>query len=394
MTGPGNVSERTSASRGATRIGRFDGVPIEIHWSVLVIVALVANVLAMTVLPGGAPGLPGGAYWSVALVVGVLLVASVAAHELAHVAVARHYGIEVRRVRLWLVGGASELVTEPDRPWRQVVVAAVGPLLSLLTGGALLAVAAVGTVGGWPALLTVAIGWLATMNLLLGAFNLLPGAPLDGGRVLYGLVWAATADRAKGRRAAVLSGQLIGAALAVLGVVLLWTGYWDGLWLMLIGWFVMSSAAAERAVAATAARVQGLQIKDAMRPIDTVAPAWWTAAAFADQVVRRGAAAIDRSFVVVGWDGDPVGVLALSVLSRLAPGTRTEKRVADVGSPLPADRVVGPDDPLERVLGLVPLAGGDLLAVVVDGRSTVATVTIGGVAAALELSALRDGVQA
>ncbi|HEU5109608.1 MAG TPA: site-2 protease family protein, partial [Micromonosporaceae bacterium] len=179
--------------RQTVRLGRVAGIPVGVHWSVLVVLVLLAQGLAAAVLPAAVPGRPGWQYWVVAAGTTVLFVASLLAHELAHALAALRCGVRVERVTLWLLGGVAELSGQPARPRQELGIAAVGPLTSLAAGGVFFA-ATVMSAGRLPELAVVAVAWLAWINLVLALFNLLPAAPLDGGRVLRALLWQRWSD--------------------------------------------------------------------------------------------------------------------------------------------------------------------------------------------------------
>ena len=166
-------------------LGHYGGVRVDAHWSVLVIVALLTELLAASVLPDAAPHHSRAAYIGIAAAGAVVFLAGLLAHELAHALVARHYGMPVQRITLWMLGGMTELGGEPPSPRADALVAAAGPATSLVLGGGFAGLAWLAGGG----LLGSALAWLAVVNVFLGVFNLLPGAPLDGGRLLRALLW-------------------------------------------------------------------------------------------------------------------------------------------------------------------------------------------------------------
>ena len=196
--------------RATFSFGRIGGVPVGAHWSALVGVVVLGTLLASTVLPELAPGATKPAYGLAGGVGAVALVVSLLAHELAHAAVARRSGLEVRRITLWLLGGVSELGTQPSRAAVELRVALAGPGVSVALGVVLAASGWIVSTTGGPALVAATLSWLATVNVVLGVFNLLPGSPLDGGRVLHGLIWLGSGDRRRATRAATGAGQLVG----------------------------------------------------------------------------------------------------------------------------------------------------------------------------------------
>jgi len=247
---------------GGVRLGRIAGIGIVADWSVLVIFSLIAFSLGAGVFPRWHPEWSASLAWTTALVAAVLFFASLLAHELSHALVGRMNGMPVERITLFLFGGIAHLQGEP-RSWRaELAMAGVGPLTSFLlaVGFLLLAGAAAGPVAvdpGDPAAALEALSplatilfWLGLVNVLLAVFSLVPGFPLDGGRVLRAILWGATADLRKATRWASLAGQLFAwllmsaGLLMLLGVVVpvFGGGPIGGLWLMLIGWFLNSAA--------------------------------------------------------------------------------------------------------------------------------------------------------
>jgi Peptidase family M50 len=206
------------------------------------------------------------------------------------------------------------------------------------------------------------------MNVLLAAFNLLPGAPLDGGRILRAFLWRRTGDRARAARSAAAAGRAAGAALMVLGTgeVLLWADA-GGLWLALIGLFVMSAAAAEATAGAAASALAGLRVGDVMTPDPDIGGTWMTIADFIDQIALHSAQA---GFPVISPGGSLVGVTGVSKLARVPPTSRPGISLGQVIDPVPPGYLAAPDDPAAPLPGRPPLAD-DLAAIVIsDGRIT------------------------
>jgi Zn-dependent protease len=173
----------------------------------------------------------------------VAFFATLLAHELGHAVVARRAGPRVEGITLWLLGGVAKLDGEAANPRAELGIAAVGPLISLVLAASVVAVSAV---AGLPRLVVASVAWLARINLLLAIFNLLPAAPLDGGRVLRGLLWWRTQDRLRSAVVAARMGRLLGALLIGLGFGEFVVGAAiSGLWLALLGWFLLNAARAE-----------------------------------------------------------------------------------------------------------------------------------------------------
>ena len=371
--------------RQTARLGRLAGIPIGVHWSVFVIMLLLVQGLASVILPSGARGYATAVYWGVAVVVAVLFLAALLAHELAHALVARHYGVPVRAITLWMLGGVSELDGEPPHARADLLIALAGPVVSLAGAGVFAAGAAVASAAGAGPLAVTGLAWLAFVNAILGVFNLLPGAPLDGGRVLAAVLWWVRGDRAAARRAAGRVGMVLGALLIAAGLVeLLLAGNLSGLWLMALGWFVALAARAETTDAMLRKTLAGVRVGDVMTAPAACGYVSQSVADFVATVARRHP---HRVFPVLDLDGRPVGLVTLARLAKLPSADRERTRLGDVSAPVDQARVLDPAVPLMDVAPAVLAGGHRLLPVVADGRLT-GVVTPGDVARATELAEL------
>jgi Zn-dependent protease/CBS domain-containing protein len=352
--------------RQTVRLGRILGFPVGVHWSALVIAVLLAQGVALNVLPATAPGRSGTAYWTAAAVASVLFLASLLAHEMSHAVVARHYRVGVKRVTLWLLGGVAELDGDAPHPRADLLIALAGPLTSVATGVLFLGAAVAANAVGLPSVAVASLGWLAAVNLLLAVFNLLPGAPLDGGRVLRAVLWWRRGNRAEAQRTASRWGTVLGMLLVVAGAAeILFTGNLGGLWLALVGWFLMSAANAERADAALQHVLRRATVRDAMRTNPGFGYANQTVDDFVDAVARHRP---ERAFPVIEFDGAPVGVVDLGQLARLPAAGRGERRLRDASVPPGQAPVVSPDQPLAEAARRLNVPGPGLALVVADGR--------------------------
>jgi Zn-dependent protease len=375
--------------RATLPLGRIKGIPIGAHWSALLGVALLGGLLALTVLPVLVPGQTPVAYFGAGALGAATLVLSLLAHELGHALVAQRAGLGVRRITLWLLGGVSELAAQPQRPAAQVRIALVGPMVSLALAGVFAGAAWGGAELGAPALVTGVFSWLASVNVMLAVFNLLPGTPLDGGRVLFGMIWWAGGDRDRAARAAAQAGQFLGMLLAGIGFLLVLNDRWDGLWLMLVGWFLAGTASAERVHHLYAARLKEQRVADVMTPTPSSAPGWWTVQALVDHLLGPEGPR-HRVLPVIDFTGCPIGLLRVTDLAAVNQAARPVTPVRAVAHPLAAEQLIDCDAPLDQVLdrGLTP--GGDPLIVQRQGR-LVGVITASDLQRAVELSALRAG---
>lgn len=329
------------------RIGTIAGVRVGVNWSVGVILALLVLGLAAGRFPYLYPDLPVAAYVAAGVVAGVVFLGSLLAHELAHAVVARRNGVGVEAITLWMFGGVAKLEGEPADPGADLRVAAVGPLVSLALTVLFAAVALVADVAIGPGLVVGSLQWLALINLLLAVFNLIPAAPLDGGRVLRALWWWRTGDRTAAAVGAARAGRGFGWLLVAGGIALaLLGGGIGGLWLVLIGWFISASARNEEDYARTAAALAGVQVGEVMSAPAVTVPADVPLEEFIDSWVF---AHPFSTFPVVDERLRPVGLLALRDVKQLRPPQRKALRVGDVATPLDELTVASPDDQVADV---------------------------------------------
>ncbi|MCC5578329.1 site-2 protease family protein [Microtetraspora sp. AC03309] len=364
------------------RLGRVAGIPVGAHWSVLVIAALIAASLGGAVLPGAAPGQAPGLYWTLAVVTSVLFLASLLAHELAHALVARWRGVPVKSITLWLFGGITQMEGEARTPRGELEISVVGPLTSLAVAGLAFLMAAF--MPG-PRVVLSALMWLSLMNLLLGVFNMLPGAPLDGGRVLHAVLWWRRGDRVSADRAAARAGQGLGLLLIALGVAeVLFTSWAGGLWLMIIGWFLAGAAGTEMAARSAREGLGGVRIRDVMTPLPDAAPAWLEVEEFVSGVASRSHQSV---FPVVAFDGAPVGYVTLETLAAVPPAQRATTRLDRLARPVPPERILGPDEEAAKLLERPAI--GPMAALVTEGGRVVGMVTAQDLSRMVRLALLR-----
>lgn len=359
--------------RQSLKLGKVAGIPVGMHWSVGVILVLIADILATGVLPAALPHQSAVVYWSVAALAAIVFAASLLAHELAHAIIAKRHGIKVRSITLWMLGGVAELDGDPPDPGADFRIAIAGPAASLGAALVLFGLARGIDYAGGPAAAVVAATWLAVMNGLLAVFNLLPGAPMDGGRVLRAILWRHYGDRQRAALAATRGGRYVGFGLMLLGVadVLIWANLMGGLWFVLIGWFLESAARAEAAATIAGSALRGLRVADVMTPDPDIAPAWNTVQEFADRVAAHTRR---RAFPVIGFDGHLAGIVTTAALARIRPAERSALRIDQVALAVPPQYLAAPDDPAAPLLNRPPL-GGEVVAVVLAHGQVVGLVT-------------------
>ncbi len=366
------------------RIARIFGIPIEINITWLIIFGFVSFSLATAYFPTvpGASGAPLWLYALVAIISAALFFASLILHELSHSVVARAGGVPVNRITLFLLGGVSQMEDEPHSAGKEFVMAFAGPAMSLLIG-------AVGFVGyyllktaGAPWWLWSPLYYLAFVNVLLGVFNLLPGFPLDGGRVLRSIIWGITGNLVTSTRWAARVGQFIGWSMILLFVANLLmggqisAGLGQGrdpfafIFLGLIGWFITTMAGASYRQVVMKDQLSKFVVANAMTPSPQVIPGEITLEDAAHQYFLGGR----HSRYPVISDGQIVGVITLPMLKAVPREDWAVRRVLDAADrdlgALVVDAATHVDDTLPRLL---PDRPGALL--VVDGGRMVGILT-------------------
>ncbi|MFI8239238.1 site-2 protease family protein [Streptomyces sp. NPDC085866] len=362
-------------------LGRIAGVRVGLHWSVLVIVALVAVALARGRFPAAHPGHSAAVYWGLALLTALVFLGSLLAHELAHAVVARRNGVQVDGITLWMLGGAARLHDEAPTPAAELRIAGVGPLTSLLAGGLLAGVAAGLKALHASGLVIEAFAWLAAINILLAVFNALPAAPLDGGRLLRAYLWHRTGDRLRATRGASSAGRALGWFMVVTSfLAVLYGRDLSGLWPALIGWFLIAAATAEARQAEMRSLLRGVPVSRAMTPDPVTVPATATLTDF----LAEGPFGHYRhsAFPVLAADGSVSGVLTLRRVDATPPQARARTLVHEVMRPLDEVVTAAPEEPL---LDLLPRLEASPVrrALILDEGRLVGILTIADISRAL-----------
>lgn len=339
----------TQTSRGADShslsLFRLSGIEIRLDISVLIIFALIVFSLGNGVLPQWHPDWSSSVVWSTAVVSGVLFFISLLAHELSHAAMSIRYGIPVPRITLFLFGGMAEPEREPDRPKVEFLVAIVGPLMSFLIAvvcinlafwlvsdsGALESLNA-GNMEAMSAFGPVATSllWLGMINMIIAIFNMIPGFPMDGGRVFRAAIWAATGDLLKATRWASNVGRYFGWTLMFLGIYSLLSGQGlGGLWWVLIGWFISGLAAMSYRQQVLDGEIGDRKVADLMRTHFETVQADVALPEFVEEYLLRSTQEV---WPVV--DGDElIGVVSLARVTDVPAGQRAGKTVRDITVP-------------------------------------------------------------
>lgn len=334
--------------QGSLKIARVMGIQIAVHFSWFAIFALVTWTLSAVYFPTRYPAWSPQTAWYAGVLTSVLFFASVLAHELAHSVVARRLGLEVESITLFVFGGMASIVREAERPRHEFAIAFVGPLSSLGLG---LGFALAGLIAERAAAMEVAgavAWWLATINVMLALFNLVPGFPMDGGRVLRSLLWGATRNFWLATRIAATAGLVVAYLLMLGGLFLAVTGaFFNAAWVILVGWFLSNSAHASYRQAKVRESLRGVTVGQAMtRDCQTVSPHLSLGEAFENYFRPQRLAAIP----VVADDSRILGLLTHDNLKRVPMEYWDVTPVTEVMTGLADTQTVTPQDEVNEVL--------------------------------------------
>lgn len=281
--------------RRAIPIGRIFDISIDLDYSWFLIVGLFAWMLAVSYFPASSPAAPPWQDWAMGFVAAVLLFVCVLIHELGHSIVAQLYGLRVPRITLFLFGGVSQIAAEPASPGQEFWIAVVGPLVSFALAAFFWEIEPLlAFVSPWNAVAAC----LALMNLVLALFNLIPGFPLDGGRVLRAVIWRTTGAYQRATTAAAFTGRVVGFLLIAFGIWEIFRGALiDGLWTAFIGWYLESAAGSQLQIESARTLMGQHRVADAMRRNFPRIPGDITLQALVDHFVLTES---NRYFVVSG----------------------------------------------------------------------------------------------
>ena len=347
----------------AFKIASIRGIAIEVHWSWLLIFGLLSWTLSDSYYPSQYEDWSEVTYWVVGTLSALLLFATVLVHELAHALVAVRRGLPVPKITLFIFGGVSHLGRQPSSAGEEFKIAAAGPatslVLALLTGAC--AFVAVDRQVQAEAVFT----YLAVVNTMLALFNILPGFPLDGGRVLRSIAWRKTRSFRRATRFAASTGQAVGFAMMAGGAALLLVGGgFQGIWLMLIGWFLVGAARGEAESLQIETILGRLTARDVMREEwPTVSPGEPIAALVDDYMIGQGERA-----VVVAIGGAVQGIVTVNDVRRVPREEWATTPAQRVMTPRERIQTVGPEVPAVQVMLVMAQAGLNQVPVIDGGR--------------------------
>jgi len=334
------------------KLGRIFGVAIGLHYS-WIIIALLVTLSLRAQFAMEHPDWNGSTTWGIAIITGLLFFVSILLHELSHAAVAKLRGIPVRAITLFALGGVAQIEKDAADAKSEFWMGIIGPISSIVIGVVCLAVA---WLLGWnfsaeaPSPAMAMFMWLGFINIALAIFNMIPGFPLDGGRVLRAVVWWITGDANRSTRIASRVGQLVALGFIMLGILRFFSGAgFGGLWIAFIGWFLLDAARASGAQVEITERLTGLRVGDVMTQQFATVDANSNLETFVQEhLLPTG----HRCFVVLE-QGTPAGIITPHEVKAIDRGRWPYTTVGDVMRPLETLRSVGPERPVAEALEMM-----------------------------------------
>jgi Zn-dependent protease/CBS domain-containing protein len=368
---------------GDFRLGSVFGFEIRIDFSWFIIFALILWSFAFGVFPASFPGLGAGAYIGMGVAATLLFFASLLAHEISHSLVARTKGVPVEGITLFIFGGMARTRLEAEEPGDEFLIAVVGPVSSIVIGALFGLLWWVGSRAGWSPAVTGVAAYLGVLNVALALFNLLPGFPLDGGRLFRSVVWKVTGDVTRATRIASTGGRWLGYALVGLGILQAFRGnVLGGLWLVFIGWFLRNAAIASYEQHLVRMVLEGVRAADTMtRNPETVEPDLTVQQLVDDYFLRRRYQAFP-----VAEDGRPVGIVTLHQVKELPREEWSLRTVRSIMAAAEDGLTVRPEEPMTRVLEKMEGSSVRRVLVTRDGR-------LEGIITAADVAAWLDRVR-
>jgi Zn-dependent protease/predicted transcriptional regulator len=347
------------------RLGKVFGIAFEVNLSWIVIFAIVSLTLSTSYYPSipEAAGAPQWLLGALGVVTALLFFASILAHELSHALVTKLEGGKVDKITLFIFGGVAQIEEEPRSPGRELLMASSGPAMSLLIAG----VCFLGywlTASTWPWWLTAPLQYLATINLFVGLFNMLPGFPLDGGRVLRSILWAITGDILKATRWAARAGQGIGWFMVAVALFFTLQGSPGLIWFGLVGWFIAWLAGASYRQQEVRSRLSGMTVEQVM----TVHPAYVDGALPVETLVQDHMLGQQHSRYPVIDQGVIVGLVSLGDVKTIDRADWPYVRVVDITDKDLGNLSIDVSTPVQSTLGRLAADKPGALLVVREGH--------------------------
>ena len=346
----------------SVKLGRIAGIPVGLHISWFLIFGLVTWSLAVGYFPTEYPSLSTAAAWGLGAVTSLLFFGSVLAHEISHSLVAVRNQIPVRGITLFIFGGVAQIEREPRDAGAEFRIAVAGPLTSLLLG---LGFGVIWWIGQSNPYLAAPSVWLMRINLILAAFNMIPGFPLDGGRVLRAIIWRITGSFQSATNVATITGQITAMGFIGIGLFIMLSGnLFNGLWMVFIGWFLQNAAASSYAQATLQQSLRGVTVSQVMTRDCPLVPAQMSLAQLVDEQILTGG----RRCFFVADEEDPHGMLTLADVTRVPKKDWDQTTLAKVMKSWEHTVQVQPDTALLEALQRMDDANINQVPVVHEGK--------------------------
>src|SRR5438128_1812180 len=353
--------------KAQVKVGRIAGISIGLHYSWFIIALLIALSLAQH-FRAVAPQWSGIEVWMAAVITGLLFFATLLLHELAHSLVAKTRGLRVRAITLFALGGVSQIETEASDAKSEFWIAIAGPVTSVVIG---LVVLGTAWVNGWkpgtePATPVISVlVWLGYINIMLAVFNMIPGYPLDGGRVLRAVIWWITRNADRSTRLAAQVGQAVAFLFILSGLFRFFVGAnFGGLWLAFIGWFLLDASRSSYIQVELMEGLRGRRVADIMERDCPTVEGHLSLQDFIDEYLLRSGR---RCFIVVQNDS-LAGLITPNEVKKIPRDHWSQTSVQSVMRPLRELRIVAPDTPAVQALEMMSRDDINQLPVVSDGR--------------------------
>ncbi len=371
-------------SHGAWQIAKVFGIPIRIHYTWLIVFGLLTWTLSTYYFPTVAPQLPVSSYWIKGIIAALMLFLSVAIHELSHSLVAMKYKLEIDSITLFIFGGVAQMKGEPPTPKAEFRIAIAGPLASFFLAGVFFILTVNTEDIGFKSLFS----YVSNINLILAIFNLIPGFPMDGGRVLRAFIWSRKNDYLYATQKASKWGQRIAILFMVFGIFSLLFGIPTGFWLILIGWFLYSAAYGSYQQSTLQALLENLKIKDIMvKDLVTVSP---------EMNIEK---LINEYFLKYGYTGFPVlsegkylGIITLRDIKNIPEKDRAQREVSEFYSRHKKEWEVNPEDYVFNALEKMIKNDVGRLIILKDGM-LIGMITRNGIAKYLEVKSVLTKIE-
>jgi len=376
-----------SSAAGQIRLGRVLGVEIGLDYSWFILLFLILGSMAGGLFPAYAPEVSRLGHLAMGVVGAFLFFSSLILHELGHAVTARARGVGVEGITLFIFGGMARTREEPRTPGDEFLIAAMGPVVSFVLAAGFYLSASWGLRLGAGTAYTVTLETLGYLNLLLAVFNLLPGFPLDGGRLLRAALWKITGSLRQATRIASGAGRLFGFLIMFVGLwsLLSASAFIAGLWMIFIGWFLVQAARQSYESVLLHQLMSPLTAREAMSGTpETVAPTLSVSSLVHDHLLRRPYNAFP-----VEEDGNLVGMVTLNHLLNLPKEDWDRQTVRDVMVPTGDLVVVTPDTPMMEVITRMQ-QGAARRVLVTEGSDLVGIISASDVARWLDRTALTD----